>query len=83
MAKMTYIGHKNFNEKDFVFLYGAAEKNSPEYVGLIAKEYKFVKKELLPLDISVGDIINVDLEENSFGKISVVGIDIIRKGGAK
>ena len=83
MAKVEYVGQKNFKDKDFVFLYALQEKTGESYIGKVAKEYKFVKKEMLPRDLAVGDIINIDLDENDFGKTDIVGIDIIRKGGVK
>lgn len=82
MPNCEYLGHKNFKDKDFVFLYVAMQKkNDDSYVGRIAKEYKFVKKELLPTGLEVGDIVNVELEENAFEKLEVVDINIIKKGG--
>ena len=83
MARCKYIGHKNFKDKDFVFLYTTQKKDNEAYVGEVAKEHKFVKKELLPDGLQPGDIINIDLEENDFGKTDIVDIEIISKGGAK
>lgn len=79
--KAIYVGRKAPREKDWVMLYCLTEKNEEIYHGKIAKEFKFVKKELIPADIAEGDIIDIDLEENDFGKVDVVDINIIKKGG--
>ncbi len=82
MAKCELIGKRDFKDKDFCFLYVAQEKkNDNGLMGRIAKEYKFVKKELIPENIEVGDILNIELEENAFEKLDIVEINIIKKGG--